>query len=155
MYFDVLTCTENSHTLPSLEKVIFCPMPEEKLSKAKNNPAFKTCGLCKRQWPSWEEFIRDPGIRPIGMQAITSVPDANLFLFEHRCGSTVSIRAKQLRHLVPDPEQGAELPLLFGKELCSGHCRHVEDLEACSQPCVNARDRNLLLFLLDMKRNSG
>jgi hypothetical protein len=117
-----------------------------------SRPIFKTCGFCRHQWPDWEQFIFDPGIKPLGLQAITSMPDANLFMFEHRCGSTVTIRAKLLRHLLPEPESDPGLLLLFEKDHCEGHCRFVSDLESCSQPCANARDRRLLLWLLDLKQ---
>ena len=112
---------------------------------------FKKCGSCGYLWADWREFVSDPHLRPMGLQAITSVPDGNLIVFEHKCGSTVSIPARRLRDLLPGAEQKGDLPLLFGRQECEGHCRTVEDLSFCQEPCVNARDRSLLLLLLEMK----
>ncbi len=114
-------------------------------------PAFKTCGSCKYDWADWREFVSDPFLKPVGLQAITSVPDSNLLVFEHRCGSSVSIPSKMLRDLIPGAEEEGELPLLFGKPECEGHCKSIADLTFCQEPCINARDRRLLLLLLEMK----
>ncbi len=100
-----------------------------------------------------KQFVHDPGVSVLGLQAITSVPDGNLLMFEHRCGSTISIRANLLRQLFPDPEEQTALPLQFDKDGCEGHCRSLSDLAACRQPCINARDRRLLVRLLEIKRH--
>lgn len=85
---------------------------------------------------------------------MTSKPDFNLLVFEHRCGSSISILARRLRHLLPEPEPERPLALMFGSEQCHGHCRHLSDLEACDNPCANARDRQLILLILRIKRES-
>jgi len=89
----------------------------------------------------------------IGFQAIPGLPDANLLIFVHCCGSTISILAKRLRHILPDPEQAGALPSLFGTDMCNQYCRFIESLEACDRHCVNARDRRLILMLLRMKKS--
>ena len=116
-----------------------------------SKPSFKSCGSCRYEWADWREFVSDPHLRPIGLQAITSVPDSNLLVFEHRCGSTVSVPARRLRDLMPGADDKSDLPLKFGKADCEGHCKSIEDLRYCQEPCINARDRSLLLLLLDMK----
>jgi len=73
-------------------------------------------------------------------------------VFEHNCGSSISLLARRLRHLVPEPESEAPLPLLFGTEQCQGHCRHLEDLEACVAHCRNNRDRALILLVQCLKK---
>jgi hypothetical protein len=113
---------------------------------------FRTCGSCGQAWPSWEAFVRDPDVRLIGLQAILKLPDANLLVFEHRCGSSVSVLASRLRQLVPDSPDFAGRPSLRGTEQCSGRCLHLEDLQQCDQPCINAHDRRLILRLLEMKQ---
>jgi hypothetical protein len=113
---------------------------------------FQKCGSCEKQWNRWLEFILDPDVRLIGFQAISDLPDANLLVFEHRCGSSISVFAKRLRHNLSDTEQAIDLPRLFGKEGCNSYCQSLENLEACDRPCANARDRRLILKVLRLKR---
>ena len=68
--------------------------------------------------------------------------------------SSISILARRLRHLLPEPEPEETPALMFGTEPCPGHCRRLSDLEACDNPCANARDRRLILLVLRMKRES-
>lgn len=117
-----------------------------------SQPAFKTCGSCQYTWTDWRSFVFDPGVRLIGLQAIPGLPDANLLVFEHRCGTSVSVLAPKLRHLLGADEQTSGQSLLFGTESCSGHCRFLEDLSSCDKPCVNARDRRLVVLIADTKR---
>jgi hypothetical protein len=114
--------------------------------------SFKECGSCRQAWPDWQSFVRDPALRLLGLQAIPNLPDANVLVFEHRCGSSVSVLAHKLRHLLSDEDRAADRPLLFGTETCRGHCRIIENLATCDQPCANARDRRLALLIADEKR---
>ncbi len=113
---------------------------------------FRKCGSCGKEWRDWRDFILDTGLRLLGLQAYPDLPDANLIVFEHRCGTSVSVLATRLRPLFQNPDEGPALPLLFGTENCSGHCRRIEDLQACDRECINSRDRRLLLQLAEMKR---
>jgi hypothetical protein len=116
---------------------------------------FRTCGSCGGVWRSWEEFVRDPGVRLLGLQAIFNLPDANLLVFEHRCGSSVSVLASRFRQLLPDSQDFSGRSSLRGSDQCSGHCLHLENLQQCDQPCINARDRRLILRLIEMKREAN
>ncbi len=116
------------------------------------NPPFQKCGSCRRRWNQWPDFILDPDIRLIGLQVFPDLPNANLLVFEHRCGSSISVLAKRLRRILGDPGPEAGLTLLFGTDTCTGHCRLLENLEGCDRPCANACDRRLILALLRMKR---
>jgi len=113
---------------------------------------FQICGSCRRPWPTWESFVRDPAVRLLGLQSVVSNPDANLLVFEHGCGSSISILARRLRHLLPESEPHKPFPHLMAGEQCRKHCLLIEDLEACDAPCRNARDRELILLVLRMKR---
>jgi hypothetical protein len=106
--------------------------------------AFQTCGSCRQPWRTWDEFVLDPAVRLLGLQAVPGLPDANLLVFEHACGSSVSILTKRLRHLLPDTAVNPGWPSLRGTEQCPGHCRSLADLAACDRPCSNARDRELI-----------
>ncbi len=112
---------------------------------------FQRCGSCGQFWKHWRDFALDRGIRLIGFQASPGLPDANLLIFEHRCGSSTSILARRLRHILPESPQALDLPNLFGSDTCNQHCRYPENLSVCDRSCVNARDRQLILLLLKMK----
>jgi hypothetical protein len=115
---------------------------------------FQICGSCKRAWSTWDSFVLDPEVRLLGLQAVIIDPDFNVLVFEHRCGSSVSILTRRLRHLLPEPEPADPPASLLGTDECRGHCRRLEDLEACDAPCRNARDRELTLLVLRMKKGA-
>ncbi len=115
---------------------------------------FRKCGSCGKEWKDWRDFVLDKGLRLLGLQACPNLPDANLIVFEHRCGTSVSVLATRLRPMFQDPQEGSNLPLLFGTEKCSNRCRFLEDLQSCNRECINARDRRLILQLLEMRRSA-
>ena len=116
---------------------------------------FQTCESCRRVWPTSESFILDPEVRLLGLQAVVTNPDVNLLVFEHRCGSSISILSRRLRHLLPEPKPGSPTVRLLGTEECRGHCLRLGDLEACDAPCSNARDRELTLLVNRMKKEAA
>lgn len=116
---------------------------------------FQKCGSCKRGWRTCDSFVLDPAVRLLGLQPVVTNPDYSVLVFEHRCGSSISILAPRLRHLLPEPDDGNPPARLMGTEECRGHCRLLEDLEACDAPCSSARDRRLLLHVHRMKNEAG
>lgn len=116
--------------------------------------AFRTCGSCRQGWPTAAAFLGDTTITVLGLQVAEHLPDANLLIFEHGCGTSVSVRASRLRFLLPDPAEGADLPSLYGSEECQGLCRRLEEWKTCDRRCVNARDRQLLQLVLRIKTGS-
>ncbi len=114
---------------------------------------FHTCGSCRVEWPTWDGFVRDPAVRLLGLQSLGAVPDANLLVFEHVCGSSISILSRRLRYLLPEPEPAGPATRLLGTEECRGHCAVLGDMQTCDAPCANARDRRLLLFLQNIKND--
>jgi hypothetical protein len=93
-------------------------------------------------------------VRLLGLQAVITNPDINLLVFEHDCGSSISILSRRLRHLLPEPEAGEPTARLLGTDQCRGHCLRLEDLEACDAPCSNARDRKLILLVQLLKKEA-
>jgi len=116
--------------------------------------AFQVCGACKHDWPTWDGFVRDPAVRLLGFQCLAAEPGCNLLVFEHSCGSSISVLARRLRHLLPEVESDAPLPVLFGTDRCRIHCRSLQDLEACDAPCGNVRDRALILLIQCLKNTA-
>ncbi len=113
---------------------------------------FQACGACRRVWLTWDDFVLDPDIRLLGLQAVISHPHVNLLVFEHACGSSISILARRLRHLLPAPALGAPASRLLGTQECRGHCRRLEDIDSCDAPCSNAHDRELTRLVARMKK---
>ena len=87
----------------------------------------------------------------LGLQAVINQPDINLLVFEHKCGSSISILSRRLRHLLPEPEPGDYAGSLRGTSECRRHCLRLEDMEACDAPCSNARDRMLIRLVRSIK----
>ena len=115
---------------------------------------FQICGSCRRAWETWDGFVQDPAVRLLGLQALIDYPDASVLVFEHGCGSSVSILSRRLRYLLPDPQPGDPSARLMGTAQCRGHCLHLGDLEECDQPCSNARDRKLILLVQRIKKRA-
>ena len=76
------------------------------------------------------------------------VPNANLLVFEHRCGSSVSLLTKRLRHLVPEHPSDA-WPSLRGTDQCRRHCLSLADHEACDRPLPARPGPGDLLHLVE------
>jgi hypothetical protein len=115
---------------------------------------FQICGSCKGAWASWEDFVVDPAVRLLGLQADVAHPDVNLLVFEHGCGSSISILSRRLRYLLPEPKPGDPRARLLGTEQCGGHCLRLGDMEACDRPCRNARDRELIRLVQRMRNGN-
>jgi hypothetical protein len=115
---------------------------------------FQICGSCGDAWSTWDSFVLDPAVRLLGLQSVIVNPDINLLVFEHGCGSSISILSRRLRHLLPEPEPGYPAARLLGTDQCRGHCLLLKDLEACDAPCSSARDRELVLLVQRVKKEA-
>lgn len=134
----------------------FMPAPANGPVKPESaDSPFQTCGACKLEWPTWESFLFDPDVRILGFQPALAHPELNLLIFEHRCGSSISVLTRRLRHLLPPRSEETPRVTLYGSEECENHCRFLDDLEVCEAPCANARDRELILMIRRMKRASS
>jgi hypothetical protein len=122
------------------------------MSSGRAGSRFQACGSCKQNWATCESFLVDPGVRLLGLQPVMSNTDFNVLVFEHRCGSSISILAPRLRHLLPPADPDAPATRLMGTEQCRGHCRFLHDLAACDAPCSSARDRQLILLVQRMEQ---
>jgi hypothetical protein len=119
--------------------------------ESRSGRAFRRCGACRRGWQTPDEFLDDPHVSVVGLQVAPHLPEANLLVFEHSCGSSLSVLTRRLRFLLPEPQEGAEAEDLYGAEECNRYCRRLEEWAMCDRPCVNARDRRLLNLILHRK----
>lgn len=111
---------------------------------------FKVCGSCRHTWLTWEDFVTDPEVRLLGLQSPTTLPDATVLVFEHFCGSSVSILTRRLHHLVPD-HPAVDWPSLRGTDKCPGHCFDRADRAPCDQRCRHALDRDILALITALR----
>lgn len=115
---------------------------------------FRLCGSCLREWLSWHDFVVDPEIRLLGLQAVPNLPDGNLLVFDHACGTSISLPVRRLRRHLPDLAEEALPPAALGLEECRRHCPDLDDLVACERPCVKARDRRIVQLIQRLKREA-
>ena len=97
------------------------------------NTMFKICHSCPCQWETREDFLSDPDIEAIGYQVFFENLKLGLFLFNHSCGTTLSIEAKYLLDLYKGPFHPDRKP---GKrKKCPGLCLNENILNPCSDEC--------------------
>ena len=127
-------------------------MPDgEPITVAPTAP-IRTCGSCGSQWQRWNDFFQDPKVRILGLQVVPDLPEANLMVFEHACGSTISVLASRLRHLVAGSRPAADAPSLYGSDACGQECRLIENLNLCDRRCRNSTDRQLAILIHAVKQ---
>jgi hypothetical protein len=56
---------------------------------------FKWCPRCQFVWGTPVEFLKDAGLSCIGRQEGTKAGDLGLMMFNHSCGTTLSIKAEK------------------------------------------------------------
>lgn len=93
---------------------------------------FKTCTICKVVWQTRDDFLNDPAIFLIGYQANFDNLSLGLFLFNHSCGGTLSIKAGEFTDLYDGPIYKERLT---GTRECPGHCLHERELNPCPEKC--------------------
>ena len=111
------------------------------------------CGRCQKQWTVWREFLVDPEVQLLGLQLVQSMPDRNLLVFDHTCGTSISVLVNQLRPFMPSSEDtgGADSAEPVSSEECTRLCVDLEQLVACDRPCPRARDRRLAQAIIDLR----
>lgn len=109
-------------------------------SQAETNP-FKICSICKTVWRTRNDFLDDPDIFIVGYQVHFNELTEGLFLFNHSCRGTLSIKAGEFTDLYNGPVFSKRLT---GSEDCSGHCLHVRELSPCPAKCDCAFVREII-----------
>lgn len=77
-------------------------------------------------------FLSDPKVRMVGYQVDFDELMAGLFLFNHSCGTTFSVRAGDFQDLYKGP---IFMERLNGTEECQSYCLHENDLHHCPAKC--------------------
>jgi len=102
---------------------------------------FKSCNNCETQWDSLQAFIQDPAIHLVGYMPTFDELTEGLFLFNHRCGTTLACTVGQFVHLTDGPVYQTNRN---GEDGCPGHCLNKTDLAPCPQRCSCAFVRETL-----------
>lgn len=108
---------------------------------------FKQCAMCRQEWISRENFLRDPDITLIGYQADFKNPDNGLYLFNHvkqGCATTLSFHVHEFADLFTGEYFTEDK---FQTHSCPGYCLDVNNTEACSAECRNSYPRRLMQII--------
>jgi hypothetical protein len=109
---------------------------------------FKTCTICSVFWQTRDDFLDDPEISIVGYQVHFDALMEGLFLFNHSCGGTLSIKASEFSDLYAGPMfQNRQT----GSDKCPGYCLYEEELGPCPAECDCAFVREIIQII----RNRG
>lgn len=102
---------------------------------------FKECPSCRRKWSKYADFLADPAIHLIGYQVFFEDQSGGLFLFNHSCGTTLSIEVDSLQHLHDGPLYTENI---IGSARCPGLCLARDVNTPCPEKCECASVRAIL-----------
>ena len=74
---------------------------------------------------------------------------AGLFLFHHKCGTSLAIKADAFEDLYDGPMFKEKL---LGTKDCGGHCLHKGDLSPCPTKCECAYVREIVQVILNWSK---
>ena len=113
---------------------------------------FIRCSKCGFQWESRETFLSDPAIQLVGYQVHFEMLLEGLFMFNHRCGTTLSLCAGKFRSLYDGQVfEGC----LLGKLDCPGYCLYETNLLPCPVQCECAFVRDILQVIKQWPKTPG
>jgi len=105
---------------------------------------FKTCSYCEEQWESLDAFIQDPTIELVGYMPTFDNLENGLFLFNHRCGTTLACRVALFEHLHDGPVYQVQKT---EQSDCPGYCPNKSNLSPCPIKCSCAYIRETLQII--------
>jgi len=105
---------------------------------------FKTCPSCEKLWPTRQQFIDDPRLKLIGYQVNFKELKTGLFLFNHSCGTTMSLKVEKFVDLYDGP---VFTERKTGSDQCLGLCLHRSELRPCPAKCECAFVREIIQIL--------
>lgn len=111
---------------------------------------FKKCSMCNQVWETRDNFLSDSQTSIVGYNVNFDCLELGFFLFNHDCGTTLAIEAKQFTDLYKGKvfkERKTSTPD------CPGHCLHEGDLEPCNQECECAYVREVLQLVANWTKN--
>lgn len=123
---------------------------QEEIALGKKSKAvFKKCSGCAFKWADRAHFLSDPDVDLVGYQVHFEHLELGLFLFNHRCGSTIALQAKIFTDLYKGPVFKERKTAT--KE-CSGYCLRPAELRSCPVQCECAFVRKILNRIKSWKK---
>ena len=111
---------------------------------------FKVCSNCDTRWHSITDFIHDPTLDLVGYMPTFDELTSGLFLFNHRCGTTLACTVGQFAHLYDGP---VFEPNRRGDADCPGHCLNKTDLAPCPEQCCCAFVREIMQVIAQLPKS--
>jgi len=105
---------------------------------------FKTCPVCKKVWKARNDFMDDPDVVIIGYQVHFKELTEGLFLFNHSCNATLTVRAGAFSDLYAGPMFTTRLT---GTDECPGYCLVEHELRPCPAKCDCAYAREIVQLI--------
>jgi len=121
-------------------------------TSSKPPAVFKRCGLCTAFWSDRNAFLADPGVRLVGYQPNFRDLVSGLFLFQHRCGTSLALPAAGFTDLYDGP---VFEPNRRGEASCPGYCLNETELRRCPVACECAFVREILQIIRHWPKNEG
>ena len=113
---------------------------------------FKQCPACRTTWFDYTDFLADPCLQLIGYQALFENLSKGLFLFNHSCGTTLSISVETLQHLYDGPVYTERV---IGSKRCPRHCLIKSETRPCPAKCDCAHVRSIMQIIKKWQKGEG
>jgi hypothetical protein len=121
-----------------------CQMGKEYIQARNSTPAdikcFKKCAKCGYIWSSPDLYLSDPELRIVGYQANFDSLELGTFMFNHSCGTTMSILAKEFVDLYTGYIHKNRAT---GSRKCPKYCFCQDELKPCTVKCECAYIRKV------------
>lgn len=111
---------------------------------------FKKCQNCGHVWRRREDFLEDPGIKITGYQVNRQRLLSGLFLFHHKCFTTLAVEVEHFRDLYTGP---VHPHFDMGSEKCPGYCLKRDSFNKCTNLCEGNFAREILYLMKNWKKN--
>ena len=113
--------------------------------------SFKNCKVCILTWKDRDSFLSDPDTEIIGYQINFTGFNDGYFLFNHLCGTTLSVSVDMFGDLYHGPKYKN---ILTDSDQCQGHCLNENDLSSCGVECEFAFAREILQIIRKWQKES-
>ncbi|MCM8760710.1 MAG: hypothetical protein NC938_06060 [Candidatus Omnitrophica bacterium] len=110
---------------------------------------FKKCTSCGANWKTRDDFLNDCSLELIGYQANFKSLETGLLLFNHTCGTTLSLPAGTFKDIYKGPIYTERKT---GTEDCPGYCLHEEELRRCPEKCECAWVREMIQVIKEAEK---
>ena len=121
------------------------------MNTALDRVSFKKCSVCKKVWITRDDFLYDTEVSIVGYQVHFDELTEGLFLFNHSCGSTISLTAGAFRDLYDGPMFQTRMT---GSDDCPGYCLTNSELRPCPVKCECAYVREIIQLIKTWPKNN-